>query len=138
MLKFLFIFFYLCISFIFAFDYSTCKFFISNVKNKDFGINNKKLINNFALDCTNNENQIQSNNLNEINNQLNCENKNIDEIKEKLSNMCCGEVNEKFEIEEYENLEKELLVLLQKIRKNNIKKIYEKSKQFYKFINKKE
>lgn len=126
MLKFLFIFFYLCISFIFAFDYSTCKFFISNVKNKDFGINNKKLINNFALDCTNNENQIQSNNLNEINNQLNCENKNIDEIKEK------------FEIEEYENLEKELLVLLQKIRKNNIKKIYEKSKQFYKFINKKE
>lgn len=116
--------FYLCISFIFAFNYSTCKFFISNVKNKDFGINNKKLINNFALDCTNN--------------QLNCENKNIDEIKEKLSNMCCGEVNEKFEIEEYENLEKELLVLLQKIRKNNIKKIYEKSKQFYKFINKKE
>jgi hypothetical protein len=62
---------------------------------------------------------MENNELLNSNNQINYENK-INEINEILSNMCCGEVNEKFEINEYEQLEKELFLILQKIRKHSI------------------
>ena len=41
--------------------------------------------------------------------------------------MCCGEVNEKFEIEEYEKIEKELSDILQKIKTQH-KKNYKTTK----------
>ena len=61
----------------------------------------------------------------------------INEIKDRLENMCCGEINEKYEIEEYEKLEKEMLEVFQKMRKHNLKKVYTKTNELYKLLKKK-
>lgn len=60
----------------------------------------------------------------------------INEIKLRLENLCCGEINETNEIEEYEKLEKEMLEVFQKMRKHNLKKIYNKSTDLYKLFKK--
>lgn len=60
----------------------------------------------------------------------------IDEIKQRLENLCCGEINETNEIAEYENLEKEMLEVFQKMRKHNLKRIYNKSTDLYKLFKK--
>lgn len=59
------------------------------------------------------------------------------EIEEQLDNMCCGEVNEKFEIREYENMERELFDILQKLKKHNTKRIYKNSLELYKLFKRK-
>ena len=61
----------------------------------------------------------------------------VDEIKERLNNLCCGEVNEKYDIDEYEQLEKEMLEIFQKMRKHNLKTAYTKINSLYKLFNKK-
>jgi hypothetical protein len=48
-----------------------------------------------------------------------------------LNNRCCGEVNEKDEIEE---LEKEFFEIFQRIKKYNKKRIYNTSKDLYKLF----
>ena len=50
--------------------------------------------------------------------------------------MCCGEVNEKVEIEEYEKIEKELSNIFQQIKKHNTKKNYKTTKDLYKLFKK--
>lgn len=131
MLKYLFI-LYLSISFIFTYNCLETKFYSNSIKNLVYNrhLREQNIISNFPLYC------MENNEFSNINNQTNYENK-INEINETLNNMCCGEVNEKFEIKEYEQLEKELFIILQKIRKHSFNKIYEKSKKLYKLTNKK-
>jgi len=54
----------------------------------------------------------------------------INEFNE-INNRCCGEVNEKDEIEQ---LEKDFFDILQRIKKHNKKKIYNTSKDLYKLF----
>lgn len=55
------------------------------------------------------------------------------EKTEELKNACCGEVNEKQDIENLEKLERECFEMYQKITKYNKKYVYKKSPKFYKF-----
>lgn len=50
---------------------------------------------------------------------------------EELANRCCGEVNESDEIEQ---LEREMLELMQKIKKHNTRNIYRTTKDLYKLF----
>lgn len=52
---------------------------------------------------------------------------------DELNNRCCGEVNEKDEIEQ---LEKEFFDVFQRIKKYNKKRIFSASKDLYKFFRK--
>jgi len=131
MLKYLFV-LYLLISSIFTFYCLETKLHSHSIKNLVYNrqLREQNIISNFPLYC------MENNEFSNINNQINYENK-IDEINETLNNMCCGEVNEKSEIKEYEQLEKELFLILQKIRKHSFNKIYEKSKKLYELTRKK-
>jgi len=61
--------------------------------------------------------------------------KNLSDEFEELKNRCCGEVNEKDEIEQ---LEKDFLEIFQKIKRHNKKKIYETGKDLYKLFKRKD
>jgi hypothetical protein len=131
-----------------AFSYepscSSCKHFIPHFKNNnDLGLckmfkttpypDTNILISNFAVHCRNNENLCgKSGNLYEPDSEI-IQKKFYDDYEE-LNNRCCGEVNEKYELEE---LEKEFFELFQKIKKHNTKRIYKTSKDLYKLFKKK-
>jgi hypothetical protein len=57
--------------------------------------------------------------------------KDLNDHYEELKNRCCGEVNEKDEIEE---LEKDFLEIFQKIKRHNKKRIYTAGKDLYKLF----
>ena len=59
----------------------------------------------------------------------------VDTVEE-LKNVCCGEVNEKQDIENLEKLERECFEMYQKLTKNNKKNVYKKRTiQNYNFRN---
>ena len=108
---------------------------------KENGLNNIRL-NNFASHCRNNENLCgKSGFLYESKNTQKdisdtSDTSDISDIIDQLDNMCCGEVNEKVEIEEYEKIEKELSNIFQQIKKHNTKKNYKTTKDLYKLFKK--
>lgn len=148
MISFIFISF-LILSYSYAFEplCQSCKFFVPHKLNQDLGLcelfknklNNGELVKNFASHCRNDENLCgKSGFLYESKIPIsNKENIYIEEINDQLNNMCCGEVNEKVEIQEYENMEKELFDILQKIKRHNTKRIYKTSRDLYKLFKKK-
>lgn len=126
---------------------SSCKFYTPHKLNKQLGLcelfkenglNNIRL-NNFASHCRNNENLCgKSGFLYESKNTQKdiSDTSDISDIIDQLDNMCCGEVNEKVEIEEYEKIEKELSNIFQQIKKHNTKKNYKTTKDLYKLFKK--
>ena len=129
---------------------SSCKFYTPHKLNKQLGLcelfkenglNNIRL-NNFASHCLNNENLCgKSGFLYESKNTISdtsdtSDTSDIADIIDQLDNMCCGEVNEKVEIEEYEKIEKELSNIFQQIKKHNTKKNYKTTKDLYKLFKK--
>ena len=134
-----------CISIIFAYEpsCSSCKYFIPHFKNNDLGLckmfkntpypDTNILVSNFAVHCRNDEKLCgKSGFLYEPDSEIIQENFYND--YEELNNRCCGEVNEKYEIDQ---LDKELFELFQKIKKHNTKRIYKTSKDLYKLFKKK-
>ena len=111
-------------------DCSKCKFFINNKDNiKELGqcklfpetsnlSKSNIMIHNFAMHCRNNENLCGKKGfLYEPITTIN----NIEYDYNELNNRCCGEVNEKQELEQ---LEKDFSEIMQKIKKYNTKRIY--------------
>jgi hypothetical protein len=123
---------------------TSCKNFIPHFKNNhDLGLckmfkntpypDTNILTSNFAIHCRNDENLCgKSGFLYEPDSEIIQENFYND--YEELNNRCCGEVNEKYEIDE---LDKELFELFQKIKKHNTKRIYKSTKDLYKLFKKK-
>jgi hypothetical protein len=120
----------------------TCKFFIPNSLNPDFGLcrmfedkiydkSNEHSINNFASYCRNNENLCgKSGTLySPINKKYH--------YYEYMNDLCNGEFTDVKDLEELERLEKELVDTFQKMRKHNTNTIYKTSKKIInKFIGK--
>lgn len=123
---------------------TSCKHFIPHFTNKpDLGlckmfkntnyIDTDIVIHDFAVYCRNNESLCgKPGHLYELNDDS-VQKKFLDDYEE-LNNRCCGEVNEKYEIEE---LEKEFFELFQKIKRHNTKRIYKSTKDLYKLFKKK-
>jgi hypothetical protein len=152
MLSYLLIFSLINIVFEFAYAYEpscvSCKWLIGNKNlNPDLGLcrmfkesysfNDNIIKYNYALQCRENEKLCGKSGF-----LYEPINKNIIETSEKigilndydeLSNRCCGEVNEKDEIEE---LEKEFFDIFQRIKKYNKKRIFSASKDLYNFFRK--
>jgi hypothetical protein len=107
-------------------------------KNKSYTRKGKEIIvHNFAAHCRNDENLCGKNGfLYEYNDEDSkdvSENENENNYKElnELNNRCCGEVNEKDEIEE---LERDFFEIFQRIKKYNKKRIYNTTKDLYKLF----
>jgi len=128
---------------------SSCKFFLPHKTNPYLGLCelfkekgfNGVLMKNFAVHCRDNENLCGKSGFLyepkvEDNETPNMNEKKVIDITEQLNNTCCGEVNEKSEIEEYENIERELFDVLQKIKRHNKKNIYRTSREFYRLFKK--
>jgi hypothetical protein len=144
MISFIFVIFYLSYSYAFNPSCKSCKFYFPHKLNEDLGLcelfkhklNNGELVKNFASHCRNDENLcgksgfLYESKIPTSNNDI----KYVDEFNEQLNNMCCGEVNEKVEIQEYENMERELFEILQKMKKHNTKRIYKTSTDLYKLF----
>jgi hypothetical protein len=122
----------------------SCKHFVPNFKNNpDLGLcemfkntphtNTDVLIANFAVHCRNDENLCGKTGI-FYEPDYEIINKNFYNDYEELNNRCCGEVNEKYELDE---LEKEFFELFQKIKKHNTKRIYKTGKDLYKLFKKK-
>ena len=144
MRTFLFLLSFINIIFAYELSCSSCKWFIANNKgNNDLGLckmfNYKtyckdKEINtyNFATHCRNDENLCgKKGNLHELDINI-LENDLLSDYDE-LVNRCCGEVNETDEIEQ---LERDFFDVFQRIKKHNKKRIYNTSKDLYKFFKK--
>jgi hypothetical protein len=109
-------------------DLGVCKMF-KNTPNKDTNV----FISNFAVHCRNNEDLCgKTGNFYEPDYEI--IQKNFYNDYEELNNKCCGEVNEKDELEE---LEKEFFELFQKMKKHNTKRFYNTGKDLYKLFKKK-
>jgi hypothetical protein len=133
----------------------SCKYFIRHntgkpelgfcrvFKNIIYRQGKEVIIHDFAIHCRNNEDMCGKSGFlykpinAEKNNDTNAEkNTDIDEDeltdilneREELTNRCCGEVNEKDEIEQ---LEKEFFEVFQKIKSYNTKRFYKTSKDLY-------
>lgn len=133
-----------CLYCIYAFEPSchTCKFYIPHKTNSQLGLCDLfrerglggVLLKNLATHCRNDENLCGKSGF--LYESIDG-NKKVIDVAEQLGNMCCGEVNEKNEIEEYENMERELFDILQKIKKHNTKRIYKTSLELYKLFKRK-
>jgi len=124
---------------------NTCKFFIPHKKdNNDYGLcgvykknynllGNEVTIHEYAVHCRKNEALCGENGvMYEPNDKQNMSIP--DEIYDKyeeLANQCCGEVNEKNEIEQ---LEREMFEVMLKIKKYNSKNIYRTTKDLFKLF----
>jgi hypothetical protein len=125
---------------------TSCKHFIPHhLENNEFGMcelfkskcyyNDKEyVLPNFATHCRINESLCGKSGILyepiENNNNQNFETEIQNEFNE-LNNRCCGEVNEKDEIEQ---LEKEFFEVFQKIKKHNKKRIYKTTKDIFKLF----
>jgi hypothetical protein len=123
---------------------STCKFFIPHVNgNKELGLckmskntpylDKNVIVYDFALHCRNNENLCGNSGFLYEPDDETIKKDFIDDYEE-LNNRCCGEVNERNEIEE---LERDFFELFQKIKKHNTRRIYKSTKDLYKLFKKK-
>jgi hypothetical protein len=108
-------------------------------KNTCYNTQGKEIIvHNFATHCRNDENLCgKSGFLYEAKDEKEYEDSAdvIENDYKELNNRCCGEVNEKDEIEE---LEKEFFEIFQRIKKYNKKRIYNTSKDLYKLFKRKD
>jgi len=118
---------------------SSCKFFVPHhSKNSELGLcsifknlcyhkDKEILLSNYADHCRNNEQLCGKNGmLYELNTNKNKESNQLIDLRflndfDELNNKCCGEVNEK---EELEQLEKDFFDIFQKIRKHNKARFY--------------
>ena len=137
------------INIIFAYEPScvSCKWFIGNKNlNADLGLckmfkesysfNDNVIKYNYAVHCRNDEKLCgKSGFLYEVKDgvSLDVSETEIMNDYDELKNRCCGEVNEKDEIEQ---LEKEFFEIFQRIKKYNKKRIFSASKDLYKFFRK--
>jgi hypothetical protein len=153
MISYFVIIFLLNFSFIYSFDPNciNCKNYLINKKSPNLScckkfktiIYNKgkeKINYNYAIYCRNDENLCGKSGLlfEEINENEKkklepLENELIDRYNE-LNNRCCGEVNEKYEIEQ---LERDFFDLFQKMKRYNTNRIYKTSKDLYKLFKRK-
>lgn len=119
----------------------SCKFYISPNKNYDYpgfckrfkNISNKDksvIIYDYAIDCRSNENKCGKEGILYEQNDEFVKN-NFLEDYEQLNNRCCGEVNEKDELEE---LEKEFFEIFQRIKKYNKKRFINSANDLYKLF----
>jgi hypothetical protein len=129
---------------------STCKWFIpSKNENKEYGLcsfykNKYNILGKditsyeFATHCRNNESMCGQNGY-IYEKRLDDDDKNMNDIDlfvnsqlkshyDELKNRCCGEVNEKDELEQ---LEGEMFEVMQKIKKHNTRNIYKTTKDLY-------
>ena len=130
---------------------ASCKWLIPNNKgNPDLGLckmfkdtyyhkGNELYQHNFAAHCRSDENLcgkmgLLYESINNAYDEVRYEKELLDDYDE-LSNRCCGEVNEKDEIEE---LESDFFEIFQKMKKYNKKIIYETSKDLYKLFRRKD
>ena len=132
-------------NFVFSYEPScaSCKHFIPHINNKPgLGLckmfkntpyqDTNIIIHDFAVHCRDNENLCgKAGFLYEPDEET--IRKNYSDDYDELNNRCCGEVNEKNEIEE---LERDFFELFQKIRKHNTKRIYNSTKDLYKLFKK--
>ena len=116
-------------------DLGLCKMF----KNTCYNTQGKEIVvHNFATHCRNDENLCgKSGFLYEAKDEKEYEDSEdvIENDYKELNNRCCGEVNEKDEIEE---LEKEFFEIFQRIKKYNKKRIYNTGKDLYKLFKRKD
>lgn len=128
----------------------TCKHFLPNQnRNPDFGFckafkntcvykGAEVSLPNYASHCRNNENLCGKTgflyevlNIEKEEKNYNAIETNIQNELNELKNRCCGEVNEKDEIEQ---LERDFFEIFQKIKNHNKKKIYKTTKDLYKLF----
>jgi hypothetical protein len=105
-----------------------CKKFknISNISNIDKSV----VIYDYAIDCRSNENKCGKEGILYEQNDEFIRNKFLEDY-ELLNNRCCGEVNEKDELEE---LEKEFFEIFQRIKKYNKKRFINSANDLYKLF----
>jgi hypothetical protein len=142
MLGILFLFF--CCALIYAFEPTcvSCKHYIPNLTNSELSLCNfykdgiitkeRDYLKNYAIYCRSDDNLCGKNGFLYEENI----NKEIINKTEELENLCCGEVNELKDIEEYEQIEKELFDVFQKMKRYNTKRIYKTTSDLYKILNK--
>lgn len=111
---------------------TTCKYFIPNTLNTNFGLcrlfqeniydnnNNEYIVNNVALQCRNNPHFCGKEG--KLYKPINTKYENYEYIRR-----VCNNEYEK-DLEKIEKIEKELVDIFQKMRKHNTKKIYKKTK----------
>jgi hypothetical protein len=131
---------------------TSCKHFIPHKLNSDLGVCNmfkdinfsngkERFVYNFAVHCRNNENMCgKIGNLYESKNESKIESDLKDEqffkdAYDELNNRCCGEVNERYELEQ---LEKEFFELYQKMKRYNTKRVYKTTRDLYKLFKNKD
>ena len=122
---------------------STCKFYvlpISNKNNPDLGLcalfknkmmknkiydkynnNNEMLVKNYAMHCRNDENLCGKSGFayEPINDNKNTNTNKVFENYEYVKSLCSSELTDEMDLIELEKLEKELMDMFQKIRRNN-------------------
>ena len=119
---------------------TSCKYYIPNKGNPDGGLckmfinmaesNENRFFHNYAVHCRNNEDLCgQSGFL--YDKDLNMDESNLIQEYDVLKNQCCGEVNERDELEQ---LERDFFEVYQKMKKYNTKKIYKTSRELYKLF----
>jgi hypothetical protein len=130
--------FFCLINYVYSFEpaCTTCRFFIPNTLNTNFGLcklfqeniydnNNKEyIVNNVALQCRTNQNLCGKEG--KLYQSINKKFQNYEYIRRVSNNRCEYETN----LEKLEKLERELVDIFQKMRKHNTKKIYKKTKNF--------
>jgi hypothetical protein len=135
------------ISFIYAFEpsCSTCKFFIPNLKpelglcsmfqDKIYVNDEERLVKNLALHCRSNDKLCGKSGF--LYESININEK--FENYEYFNNLSSGEFIDKNDLQELEEIERDLVDVFQKMRKHNTKRIYKTTRELYKlFKNKKE
>jgi len=146
MLKYILFLFFLTRANAFELQCNSCKYFIPHLsKNPELGLcqffknkpyeNKNVIVYEFATHCRNNDNQCGPNGL-FYETILDHDKQDFVDKYENLANSCCGEVNEKSDIEELEQLEKDFFEIYQKIRRHNTKKVYKTAKDIYKLFKK--
>lgn len=132
------------ISFIYAFEppCSTCKFFIPKTNKPELGLcsmfqdkiyvnNQEKLVKNLAIHCRSNENLCgNSGFLYESAN-----NKQFEKYGY-IRKIYGDEFMEETDLQELEDIERELISIFQKMRRHNTKRIYRTTKELYKLFKK--
>jgi len=120
---------------------TTCKIFLPNLKKPELGLckmfqdkvyvnNEERLVKNLALHCHSNQTLCGSSGF--LYESINIDNKL--EQYEYLQSLCCGELIEENDLNELEEIERDLVDIFQKMRKNNTKRVYKTAKELIKII----